>query len=1349
LIRFVGLRAIVGLCLLLMASVFGVQVLPTAMFFWRSLLSPAAAAASLSLGMTQGEAEPRFVPQSSHVTDRSHQFPTASEGVSAPRTVRLRVPDPDLYKHLKQDFRRGRSELQLPPRPPSLAPSLSPSVLTSFIGLTNLDGLEPPDTQVAAGLTDLFEMVNLEGSILTKTGTALSTFSLNPFFGLAGSTLSFEPKIRFDPNSGRWFAVLISENGTSEATSTSGQWNLLVSTSIDPTAEFIVYALPSAPNSYPDFPAIGVSDDKIVLTANAYSCTPNCSSGTYLGNEFVALDKSELLAGTAVNYTIFDPDQDSTTFTIQPAQSLSSTSTLFMASVTYPSSTFIRIWSVSGVPAVGPGVSVSSTTSTINTLSIPPSAVQQGSSNLIDTFDNRLLDAVYRDGSLWVSANSACIPSGDTETRSCLRFIQVETGTLSIDQDFDFGINGGYYYYPGVTLDSADNLISVFSGSSASEFPSVYASGRLASDPPNTLQTPALVKTGEAAYLFSRWGDYSSVAIDPSDQTRAWGAGEYARTNGDWGTWIAELTTGVSPTPTATATESATPTRTATVTTTPTATGTGSPTTTSTASSTARVTPTATVTVTITPTTTTTATATRTATPTPTASSVGPLIVSASSVHFKSQKYHTASKKQTLKLSNPKSNKGAVVFTSVATGTREFAVRSSTCGSSLRVGGKCKIGVEFIPEANGRQNDILTISDNASNAPQSVTLSGIGKGAPLATPTPTATATVTATATATPTATMTATPTATATPIESVSQFISASTGGTITLPDGSSVTIPGGALSADQTLTLSLYPALPVQPPNASLVGVGPALVLRSASTFASASSARSKTSSVGINSFDSSTDSLQFVINTGTGITALTGSEPLPDIVDLTGTNNFIGVPGSFDGTSGTATLDVPISVLANANIASASMANLSPAQLSAPPPPGQRSWNGTSWVPYSSCPTGRVLVFVHGIWSSVEDAFASSAENIRTAGGYQQAVGYDYDWSGDINTNGAGLANFLDTLAACPTVTGIDIEAHSEGGPVGLSALCSAQDETLAKVGNFIGLGGAFEGSPWAGVGTSGFGFGVIGTAAADLFSQVSDWPAPATTAEATLDGAAMTELVPGSSVLSGNLACAATIPNIRFVLIAGDTCSPATCENSNLTDIEAATLGSVFSPSSSDCIVSTNSALATGSSLNITHSATFSLCHTALESNQSVINYVGGIVSLPLPTPTATATPTSTPTPSATPTPGKTYTGSFTGTVTDSAEPDCLPDSVTGSGTLTINSGTVTGSVSLTVAPDDDCFGGGTVTDSCTGTSSGTSANFNCPVLALDGTGNFSSSSFSGSWTLSEGIVSGSGTFDLAR
>jgi hypothetical protein len=134
-------------------------------------------------------------------------------------------------------------------------------------------------------------------------------------------------------------------------------------------------------------------------------------------------------------------------------------------------------------------------------------------------------------------------------------------------------------------------------------------------------------------------------------------------------------------------------------------------------------------------------TATLTATPTATPTVVGPLNFSPSSVSFKTQKFGTTSKAKLIELTTPNANNTAVTITRITTGTNQFAVVSNTCGTRIRAGRKCQVGVHFRPAANGEQSDTLTIDDNASNAPQQISLSGVGTQGPSTTPTPTPTPT--------------------------------------------------------------------------------------------------------------------------------------------------------------------------------------------------------------------------------------------------------------------------------------------------------------------------------------------------------------------------------------------------------------------------------------------------------------------------------------------------------------------------------------------------------------------------------------------------------------------------------
>jgi hypothetical protein len=87
---------------------------------------------------------------------------------------------------------------------------------------------------------------------------------------------------------------------------------------------------------------------------------------------------------------------------------------------------------------------------------------------------------------------------------------------------------------------------------------------------------------------------------------------------------------------------------------------------------------------------------------------------------------------QTVTLSN--TGKASLSISSIALGGAEpfdFA-QSNTCGTSVAAGANCTISVTFTPGATGTLSASLSIADNASGTPQTVSLSGTG--APPITP---------------------------------------------------------------------------------------------------------------------------------------------------------------------------------------------------------------------------------------------------------------------------------------------------------------------------------------------------------------------------------------------------------------------------------------------------------------------------------------------------------------------------------------------------------------------------------------------------------------------------------------
>ena len=412
-------------------------------------------------------------------------------------------------------------------------------VLEGAVGASpNPCGCTPPDGAVGVGPNHVFSMVNTAGIIYTKTGSLVrGTFALDSFFGVPGHSLS-DPQVSFDTGSGRWFTSIIDV--------TTNNIQVAVSTSNDPTGTFNIYTI-TDPNHLPDQPVTGTNADKYVVSVNDF----NTAGTSFIGVHYFVLNKSELVAGASTIDTAQNTP-DPNMFSLHPAQHLSSSTTFYLVTdctgscVSSPTSTTSTetVISLTGVP---PGtVSSSSSSFSIATSVIGPNGVQPGTSTTVNTDDNRVETVVWESNSLWAAWNDACVPSGDSSTRTCLRLVQATTSgsTATKNQDFDFAASGAYYFYPAVTSSQGSLAVS-FSESSSSVFPSALATGRASSDPINTLQSPATIRAGSADDTSTRYGDYFGAATDPTPTASStfWLEAEYRKSSTfqNWNTVISQI----------------------------------------------------------------------------------------------------------------------------------------------------------------------------------------------------------------------------------------------------------------------------------------------------------------------------------------------------------------------------------------------------------------------------------------------------------------------------------------------------------------------------------------------------------------------------------------------------------------------------------------------------------------------------------------------------------------------------------------------------------------------------------------------------------------------------------------
>lgn len=460
-----------------------------------------------------------------------------------------------------------------------------------------------------------------------------------------------------------------------------------------------------------------------------------------------------------------------------------------------------------------------------------------------------------------------------------------------------------------------------------------------------------------------------------------------------------------------------------------------------------------------------------------------------------------------------------------------------------------------------------------------------------------------------------ATPPKTA-PLESATRWIVAAAGGTITLPSGGSATIPAGALSSDQMVTLWLVAGLPQQPPSTAIKGLGPALSLTFSTNRPFPSAAQ--------------TQGIQFVLKYGSAVPpGLGGSLPITDVVDE---DNFVGLIPVPCGSESSCTV-VPLAMMQDLPVIrsiNVSPAIVTPAIDLAPlPKTGAKSWNGTNWVdgvgPID--PSKKYVVLVHGMNSSVEEAYRdrnsvdgdrNTVEGIRRAGGYDAVIGFDYEWKENLTDSGTRLSQFLTSLRSAG-ITQVDIEAHSEGGPVALAASCFNGD---MKIANIVLLGAPVMGTPAAFAGPvvqSGTGtliaINPLLTVLANLRTGVS-LSSSGQSLQEVVNSPVASDLQPLSESLRGFRTCVAqkmrgnsNLASTHLTCVAGTdyTSSPDMWKLGTI-------LAWLFNGETFDGIVNQSSANCVGAGFdpNKVTALSYPVSHTQLASDIRVIAAVGNVV-----------------------------------------------------------------------------------------------------------------------------------------
>jgi len=432
-------------------------------------------------------------------------------------------------------------------------PGIMPATIANFAGMVGL-GSTPPDPVGDIGPNHYVQMVNARFQIFTRAGVSVfGPANINTLFAGFGGPCQTEnagdPVVLYDQLADRWLLSQFSD-------STAPFFNCVaVSTTSDPTGTYYRYAF-SAP-TFPDYPKYGMWPDGYYLNTRE-------SNGGVLG--VYALDRAKMLAG--------DPAAQSVRFAVtQAASGPNGLLPADMDGTTLPpagSPNYLLGSSDNGAGAAADALQIykfkvdwvtpanSTFTGPVQISMAPIDTIfpcsptsrecipQPGSTVKLDILSYRQRPTyrlAYRN--FGTHESLVTLQSVEASTGMAgMRWWEVRSPNIDpfVFQEGTYapGATDGIHRWMGsIAMDRQGNMAlgySVSNGNVVGQgevFPGIRYTGRFATDPLGMMpQGEGTIIDGGGVQTSTafRWGDYTSMNIDPTDDCTFWYTNEYYAT---------------------------------------------------------------------------------------------------------------------------------------------------------------------------------------------------------------------------------------------------------------------------------------------------------------------------------------------------------------------------------------------------------------------------------------------------------------------------------------------------------------------------------------------------------------------------------------------------------------------------------------------------------------------------------------------------------------------------------------------------------------------------------------------------------------------------------------------------
>jgi hypothetical protein len=435
-----------------------------------------------------------------------------------------------------------------------------PPPLASFEGIGNLNNVVPPDTVGAVGPQHIVEWVNNRYAVYDRQGSLLfgpAAASSTIWGGFGGRCEAFnggDAIVLYDRLADRWVLTQLAFAWPHDF-----HQCIAVSATPDPTGPFHRYDFFFDANILNDYPKLAVWPDAYYVGVNQF----DAATLAYRGQGALAFERDVMLAGgpaRSIYFNLFGVDPNyggmlpsDLEGPIPPPPGSPNYFLEVDDDAWWPAEDRLSLWrfavnwanpvlstfGVAGQPDAVIDLTAAGMPFDADLCGYARDCLLQPGGARLDALSDRLMWRLqYRNFGTHETLVANHTVDADGSDLAGVRWYEIRDpgGAPFVASSGTHAPDADSRWMASAAMDGAGDLAIAYNVTSGTTYPSIRYAGRRPGDPPGVLSLTEASLVAGTGYQTSasRWGDYSTLVVDPTDDCTFWYFGEYHAIVSDW-----------------------------------------------------------------------------------------------------------------------------------------------------------------------------------------------------------------------------------------------------------------------------------------------------------------------------------------------------------------------------------------------------------------------------------------------------------------------------------------------------------------------------------------------------------------------------------------------------------------------------------------------------------------------------------------------------------------------------------------------------------------------------------------------------------------------------------------------